>query len=557
MPALVGRSADYSSRRRTVYGSRGMVATSDPLAAEAAMDILRRGGSAADAAIAASAVLTVVDPTSSGLGSDAMALVWHKDKVLGLDGSGRALQAHTLESFRSQGLERIPTCGWPAVTVPGMPAAWRDLHRKLGRLPFATLFESAIFHATYGFPVGELTAATWSAAARRFREGPTPPEVQHWGSTFLDDSRPPQPGELWTLPDHAWTLKILAESQCEAFYAGPIADRMTSFASESGGGLTRGDLVAHVTQWVEPLTVRYRGCDVWQLPPMGPGIGVLSALNILSLSDIATREREDAVSYHLQIEATKLALADTIGRVTRRDVGDLTVQTLLSTPHARRRYERIAEHALRPVPSEAPGAGTAALCVSDADGMMISWLQSNYSGFMLGFGSGVVIPGTGVALQSRGTSFSLDPEAPHALAPSAKPIHTLAPGFISRAGVPRCALAFTGGPMQPQALIQAVVGLLDHHLSPQSILDAPRWQWVEERAVELEPGLDSAVVDELVRRKHEVTVVRAAEVPTVRQARGGLVASGDFGKGQLIERLENGVYAAGTDPRAAGVAIGF
>ncbi|MDQ3702175.1 MAG: gamma-glutamyltransferase, partial [Chloroflexota bacterium] len=367
----------YPSRRMPVLAARGVVATSEPLAAQAGLSTLQRGGNAVDAALATAIALTVVEPTSNGIGSDAFALVWDGTKLHGLNGSGRAPATHSLGLFQELGLQEVPARGWLPVTVPGAPAAWRDLHARFGRLPFEALFEPAIYYAEHGFPVAPVTATAWAGAAHAYAHRSDGPAFRGWLETFAHGTRGPQPGEMWRLPDHARTLRRIAESGAEAFYGGDLAQVTATFAAETGGYLTQADLAAHTSTWVEPISTQYRDHEVWEIPPNGQGIAALMALNILEGFDLARKPRESAESYHLQVEAMKLAFADAARYVADPTRADVPTRGLLDKGYAAERRRLIGERALLPAPGEPPRGGTVYLCAADASGLMISFIQSN------------------------------------------------------------------------------------------------------------------------------------------------------------------------------------
>ncbi len=528
----------YPSRRMPVLATHGVVATSEPLAAQAGLATLRRGGNAVDAALATAIALTVVEPTSNGIGSDAFALVWDGARLHGLNGSGRAPASHTPELFARLGLGEMPAHGWLPVTVPGAPAAWRDLHARFGRLPFATLFEPAIAYAEGGFPPGPLTAQGWAAAAQAYAAVHQGPEYAAWFSTFTQAGRGPQAGEVWTLPDHASTLRRIAESNGHDLYTGELAARVAAFAAETGGTLTLADLAAHTSTWVEPIGTTYRGYGVWEIPPNGQGIAALAALNILEGFDLAAHPRESAHSYHLQIEAMKLAFSDALRYVADTDMAETPTQGMLDKGYAAERRALIGDRALVPEPGQPPRGGTVYLCAADGDGMMVSFIQSNY----MGFGSGIVVPGTGIALQNRGACFVLDPNHPNCVAPGKRPYHTIIPAFLTHEGQAIGPFGVMGGYMQPQGHVQMVVNQADYGMNPQASLDAPRWQWLRGQAIELELGAGAHIAHGLSDRGHQV----------VMQAN-----LGSFGRGQIIRRLPSGAYVAGSEPRADGCAVGY
>jgi gamma-glutamyltranspeptidase/glutathione hydrolase len=528
----------YASRRIPVIATRGVVATSQPLAAQAGLRMLLQGGNAVDAAVATAIALTVVEPNVNGIGGDAFALVWDGARLHGLNGSGRAPGTLTPEVFRRRGLREMPARGWLTVTVPGAPAAWRDLHGRFGRLPFEALFQPAIEYAERGYAVTPLTAAAWAVAHQLYRAENYGPEFAGWFDTFTPNDRPPQPGDIWASPGHAHTLRAVAGSGAEAFYRGALAEAIERFAADTGGFITAADLAAHTSTWVEPISTSYRGYDVWEIPPNGQGITALIALNILEGFELTRHPRDSAESFHLQVEAMKLAFADAGRYVADPEHAGVPVAGLLDKGYAAERRALIGEHALVPAPGTPPAGGTVYLCAADADGMMVSLIQSNFNGF----GSGIVVPGTGIALQNRGRGFSLDPSHPNVLAPGKRPYHTIIPAFLTRDGRPIGPFGVMGGTMQPQGHVQMVVNQVDYGMNPQAALDAPRWRWVQGRDVEIESGLPDHVFHGLAARGHGIVV----------NPRPAL-----FGRGQIIARLPNGAYVAGTEPRADGCAAAF
>lgn len=534
------RSTDfpYASRRMPILARRGVVATSEPLAAQAGLQMLQRGGTAVDAALATAIALTVVEPTSNGIGSDAFALIWDGKSLHGLNASGRAPATHTFELFARQGLREIPAHGWLPVTVPGAPGAWRDLHQRFGKLPFEAVFEPAIYYAEHGYPVAPITGAGWGGAARSYAANNTTAEFRGWFETFAPGGEAPRPGELWASPDHARTLRLIAESRSEAFYTGELARKIARFAAETGGYLTASDLAAHTSTWVEPIGTSYRGVQVWEIPPNGQGITALISLNILEGLDLARHPRESVESYHLQIEAMKLAFGDSQRYVADMDHARVPVAGLLDKGYAAMRRALIGEQALTPSAGSPPDGGTVYLCAADGDGMMVSYIQSNYQGF----GSGIVVPGTGIALQNRGRGFSLDPRHPNVVAPGKRPFHTIIPAFMTRDGEAIGPFGVMGGHMQPQGHAQMVVNQVDYGMNPQASLDAPRWQWDFGKQVSLEQAVPESVVHGLASRGHAVRLQHAIT---------------NFGKGQIIRRLANGAYVAGSEPRSDGCAVGY
>jgi len=396
----------YSSHRMPVMARRGVVATGEPLAAQAGLRVLQDGGNAVDAAVAAAIALTVTEPVSNGLGSDAFALVWDGAKLHGLNGSGRACAAHTPEFFQQLGVSEIPMCGWPAVTVPGAVAAWQDLHARFGRLPLGALFRPAIEYAEQGFPVSPLTAARWASSVRNYPLVSGVTELKGWWDTFTRGGKSPAAGELWSSPDTARTLRTLSEAGADAFYRGELARKLVEFAERTGGRITLADLAAHTSTWVDPISVAYHGHEIWELPPNSNGIVALSALAILDGLDVARYPRESADAYHLQIEAMKLAFADAQGVVADPQHVPVSIEALLEAEHVSARRAQIGDRAAIPRAAAPSRGGTVYVCAADADGMMVSFIQSNYSGPLLGFGSGVVVPGTGIAVATEPATFA-------------------------------------------------------------------------------------------------------------------------------------------------------
>jgi gamma-glutamyltranspeptidase/glutathione hydrolase len=526
----------FPSTRQPVFATRGVVATSQPLAAQAGLAILQQGGNAVDAAIATAIALTVVEPTSNGIGGDMFALVWDGVQLHGLNGSGRAPAALTTDVVRRAGYDTMPMHGWLSVTVPGAPAAWRDLHTRFGKLPFTTLFDSAIGYAEQGYPISPILGYYWNRAAQaaQVRRGP---EFRSWTETFALAGAPAV-GQIWRSPGHAQTLGRIAATGAEDFYRGELAQAIVRFASETDGLISADDLAKHRSTWVTPISVRYRGYDVWEIPPNGQGIAALIALNILQGFALDQLARDSADSYHLQLEAIKLAFADAQRYVADPEHAPVPTDALLSTDYAEVRRSLIGDRALVPRAGDPIPGGTVYLCTADADGMMVSLIQSNYSGF----GSGIVVPGRGIALQNRGAGFTLEEGHSNQLAPGKRAFHTIIPGFLTHNGQPIGPFGVMGGHMQPQGHVQVIVNTIDYGLNPQASLDAPRWYWEHGRTVLLEPGTPHPLAQALSSRGHDVTICQDRGV---------------FGRGQIIWRLPSGAYVAGSDGRTDGCAVGY
>lgn len=543
--------------RQPLFAPHGAVATSQPLAAAAGLAVLRRGGNAVDAALATAITLTVVQPPSNDIGGDLFAIVWDGERLHGLNASGRSPAALTHElvlaatggrgaapvealgGAQSAG-PAMPARGWLPVTVPGAPAGWRDLHDRFGSLPFAELFTDAIGYAEHGYPVSTGVAATWSRALAA-HAGLTGPEYAEFGRVFAPGGRAPRPGERWRNPDAAETLRRIAATGAEDFYSGGIAEALDAHAARTGGLLTGDDLARHRSTWVAPVAARYRGHEVWELPPNGQGLAALLALHILDGADLAALPLVERL--HRQIEAVKLGFADAHAHVADPERVPVPTRALLSPGYAASRRALITERAGEPTAGDPERGGTVYLCAADAGGMMVSLIQSTY----LAFGSHVVLPGHGFALQNRGLGFRLDPAHPNAVGPGKRPFHTIIPGFLTRDGRPVGPFGVMGGHMQPQGHVQLVSATLDGGLDPQAALDAPRWYWHAGRSVLVEPELvgtaeGRAAVAELRVRGHEIAV---ADEPAV------------FGYGQAIWRLPDGGYVAGSESRVDGAMGGW
>jgi gamma-glutamyltranspeptidase/glutathione hydrolase len=535
----------YNIERSSVFVSSGVVATSQPLAAAAGLAVLRRGGNAIDAAIAAAVALTVVQPGSNDIGGDLFALVWDGERLHGLNASGRSpglltrdvVLARAIDGAASVALggdqatvrRAMPARGWLPVTVAGAPGGWRDLHARFGSLPFGELFVDAIAYAERGYPVSPSVAAAWARAVEGVYAGLRGPEFAEWGRVFTLGGRAPRVGQRWSNPDAARTLRSIARTGGDSFYRGEIAEAMVGHAERTGGLLRAGDLAGHSSAWVEPISVRYHGHEVWELPPNGQGIAALIALGLLDGHDAPP-------SPHEQIEAMKLGFADAHAYVADPEVGG-PVQELLDPAYLDRRRALIGERAGRYAAGEPERGGTVYLCTADRAGRMVSLIQSNY----MGFGSFVAVPGAGFGLQDRGAGFVLEEGHPNAVGPGKRPYHTIIPAFLTRDGAPVGPFGVMGGHMQPQGHVQLVVSTVDGGLDPQAALNRSRWYWHTGLDVLVEPGLDAQDVDDLRRRGHRVSVAGSPEV---------------FGAGQAIWRTPAG-YVAGSEPRVDGAALGY
>jgi gamma-glutamyltranspeptidase/glutathione hydrolase len=519
----------FPSRRMVTVGKNGMVATSQNLAAQAGLDILKKGGNAVDAAIATAACLTVVEPTSNGIGGDNFAIVWMKEKLHGLNSSGPSPLELSIDTLEYRGLKEMPRFGWYPVTVPGVPGGWAELNRKFGNLTLSETLAPAIQYAEEGFPLSPHVCANWKKAFRIYKEHLKEECFEPWFRTFAPNGRAPEAGEVITLKDHGKTLREIGNTRGESFYRGKLADSIVKFSSETGGFFCHDDLDSYRPQWVDPVSINYRGYDVWELPPNGQGIIALMALNILKNDDLASLDEIER--YHRQIEAVKLAFSDGKAFITDPDKMKESVSTLLSDEYCRVRREEIGREAIIPSEGKPPKGGTVYLATADGDGNMVSFIQSNY----MGFGSGLVVPGTGISLQNRGHSFSLDRDHINSLEPGKRPYHTIIPGFMTKNGKAVGPFGVMGGFMQPQGHLQVIMNTLDFHMNPQSALDAPRWQWMEGKKVLVERGIPLNTVNSLERRGHEISYHHNAAL---------------FGRGQIIWRDKDGILWGGTEGRA-------
>lgn len=522
----------YPSQRMVTFARKGMVATSQPLAAQAGLRVLMKGGNAIDAAIATAACLTVVEPTSNGIGADAFALVWTKGKLHGLNASGFSPKNISIAAVQERGLEKIPTYGWVPVTVPGAPGAWAELSRKFGRLPLTDVLAPAIEYAEHGYPITPVLGKYWKFAFERYKSVLTDSEFQHWFETFAPKGKAPAIGEMWNSPGHASTLRSIAETDAESFYRGELAEKIDAFSRQYNGFLTADDLADYRPEWVEPIRVHYRGYDVWEIPPNGQGLVALLALNILKGFDFT--EKDCVHTYHKQLEAIKLAFTDGHKYITQFNQMPVRVADLLSDAYAAERRKLIGDEARTPEPGTPPQGGTVYLATADEEGNMVSFIQSNY----MGFGSGLVVPGTGIALQNRGHNFTLDPTHANRLEGRKKTYHTIIPGFMTQGNVPVGPFGVMGGFMQPQGHLQVVMNTIDFGLNPQAALDAPRWQWMEGKKIMVEHHFPQHIAQALARKGHDIQVA---------------LDSGGFGRGQIIWRdPESGVLCGGTEARTDG-----
>lgn len=521
----------HTSQRMPVLAAN-VVSTTQPLAAQAGLRMLLAGGNAIDAALAAAITLTVVEPVMNGLGGDAFALVWDKGRLHGLNASGRAPQAWTPEHFAGQ--ESMPQMGWDTVTVPGQIAGWAELSQRFGKLPFAALFEPAIAYAANGYAVTPIIARQWAQQALLLKDQPG------FASTFFPGGSTPKAGDIWRCEAQARTLERIADSLGRDFYEGELADKIAAFATSTGGALTAADLSSHRCEWVEPISMSYRGEYILhEIPPNGQGIAALMALGMLDTFE-PPRHGQPLDLFHLPIEAVKLAFADLHEYVSEpASMGELT-KHLLDRSYLSERAKLIDPDSARTPTAGLPSqGGTVYLTAADSNGMMVSFIQSNYQGF----GSGVVVPGTGIALHNRGRGFSLAPGHRNQVGPGKRPMHTIIPAFVTRQGKPFASFGVMGGNMQAQGHVQMMQQLIDLGRNPQAAVDAPRFRVETGPRVMLEAHAPADLVAALRARGHKVEPQGSDSL--------------DFGAAQLILRQDNGTYIAASDHRRDGQAVGF
>lgn len=533
MPILLAKQLNwelpYPSQRYPVC-ARNLVATSQPLATAAGVDVLRNGGNAVDAAIATAITLTVVEPSSNGIGSDAFALVWHKGQLYGLNASGRSPLRWRREHFDQY--RQMPVSGWDSVTVPGAVSAWVALSDRFGCLPFERLFDAAIDYATNGFQVGARTAYHWARAGSKFGK------IKAFRDHFLTAGESPKTGDTFFRPELSTTLKQIAQSKGESFYRGEIADLIVGCARAEGGLLNHEDLAVHSPDWCEPLSYCYGDVDVHELPPNGQGLTALIALGILDRTDLRTKPPGSTAWTHLQVEAMRIATRTASQYFADPNHMHVDPESFITEEILDELASQISSQAVQsPPPLPTVGSDTVYLCTADDNGTMVSFIQSNY----MGFGSGIVVPGTGIALQNRGACFSLEPGHPNEVAGGKRPFHTIIPGFVTLQGQPLMTFGVMGGHMQPQGHVQMITRIVDHHQNPQAACDAPRWYVSPSYDLVLEQGYSEHVVRGMEKLGHQVSVSSDLDL---------------FGGAQLIVRLED-AYCGASDHRKEGLVVGY
>ena len=528
----------YPSNRNVVYGLNGMVATAEPNAAMAGLEVLKKGGNAIDAAVATAAALTVTEPTSNGIGGDAFALIWSGGKLHGLNSSGKSPKSISIEKVKSLGHTEMPKSGFIPVTVPGIPRAWAELTNKFGKLTLSENLTPAVKLAEEGYSVAGTVAKYWGYAYRSYLHRKDDDLYVPWLQTFAPGGSAPAPGKLFKSPSHGKTLREIAETNADSFYKGNLAKKIHEHSVKHGGFITGEDLGEFEPDWVKPISVYYNGYDVWEIPPNGQGLVALVTLNILK--QLGESCLHDSFYYHKLFEAMKLAFTAGKSAITDPAHMSYSPHDFLSDEYATQLAEQITDKALDPVSILPKKGGTVYLATADNMGNMVSFIQSNY----MGFGSGVVIPGTGIALQNRGADFSLDETHVNALKGGKKTYHTIIPGFVTKDNIPIGPFGVMGGYMQPQGHVQVIVNSVDFKMNPQSALDAPRWQWISGRKFEVESHFPKHIAEELQRKYgHQITIKPD---------------SGGFGRGQIIWRNQtDGTLCGGTESRADGTVVSF
>ncbi len=529
---------NFNSRRSNVRAANGMVSTTQPLAAMAGLRMLMGGGNAIDAAVATAAALNVTEPHSTGIGGDLFALVWMSEekRVRALNASGRSPQSASLDELVNRGFQTIPDTSPYAVTVPGAVSGWDALLNRYGRMGLTDVLRPAIRYAEDGYPVSEVISEHWNAGAPRLKSGPA-------GGELLLDGAPPAPGDLMKLPELAETLREISEVGSKAFYKGTLAKKIAQFVQKMGGWLSESDFREHKPEWVEPIHTSYRGYECWQCPPPSQGVNALMALNIAEGFNLRAMGFQTPDTFHHLIESMRLAFADALYHVSDPDKMTIEAGSLISKSYAEDRRELIsADHAMKRALHGHPPAHQNTVYVSavDGEGNACSLINSVF----MSFGSGLVVPGTGIALHNRGASFSLDPQHSNRLEPGKLPYHTLIPGIVTQAGELWASYGVMGAMQQAQGHLQVLANMIDFGLEPQQALDAPRFSIRLGEGVAIEDTTNAGVAEDLASRGHRMMVMPPQGIY--------------FGSGQIILRdPDSGILTGGSEPRADGCAVGW
>ncbi len=525
----------YKSRRTAVFGQKGIAASSNSYATLTGIEILKSGGNCVDAAVAMAMVHVVVEPTSNGLGSDAFAILSVDDKLYGLNASGPAPKNLTIKYLKDKGHKTVPTFGSLSIDVPGAVAGWVELHRRFGKLPFEKVAEPAIKYAEEGFVLTPTISLLWKREVEKYNAFKEDTSFDGFFNTFTQDGRAPEVGEVVKLPHHAETLREIAKTYGESFYRGELANKIANYVQKKGGVLEKSDLANYQAQWVDPISINYKGYDIWEIPPNGQGMVVLMAMEMINGMNLEGADK--ALQTHYQVEALKSAFVDAEKYIAEPTRMKPTFKELLDKKYLEGRRKKISEAAVIPHAGMLRGSSTIYLCCADEEGNMISFIQSNYKGF----GSGVVVEGTGISLNNRACNFSFDEDSPNALVGGTRPYHTIIPGFLTKDGKALGAFGVMGEYMQPQGHIQILLRMIDEGFNPQAALDAPRWQWIDGKTLQIEEDYNAEIVEDLKSRGHDIKVVSDRT---------------RMGRGQII--LKQGeIYAGGTEPRTDGCILGI
>ncbi len=528
----------FSSRRNIIFSKNGAVATSHPLAAQVGLDVLQKGGNAVDAAIASAAALAVFEPTSNGIGGDAFAIICMKGKLYGINGSGRSPERLSYEYLREKNINRVPKLGWLPVTVPGIPRTWAQMHKRFGRLKFPELFSETIEYCREGYPVSPAVSRSWHHYFYKISDYICKPCFRPWFDTFTINGRPPGPGEIVRFPCHAETLEKIGQTYAEDFYVGEIADDIVNFSNITSGFLSKDDLENFSPEWTDPVSASYGDYEIFEMPPNTQGIITLIALKILIKLKEEGKYQDDQDSLHYEIESLKSSFQSANGYIADREHMQITSEQMLDDRAIDALASSILPDSALCIPDLPSRAGTVYIACHDIHGNMVSYIQSNYGGF----GSGIVIPRTGIALHNRGNNFNMILHHPNCIDAGKKPYHTIMPGFIMKKGIPLGPFGVMGAFMQPQGHLQVLLNLIDKGMNPQEALDAPRWNWLGKNRVIFEQEFDKTLIDNLRIKNHDAEISCNYSL---------------FGRGQVMWRYSENVFCSGTEKRCDGHIASF
>lgn len=520
---------EFFSKRQSIYAKNGLVATSEGLASQAGLEILKKGGNAIDAAVATAAALTVVEPTSNGIGSDCFAIVYFDDNLYGMNSSGYSSKNISIKEVKKRGFDKMPSSGVVPITVPGTPKGWARLIEKFGTMTLLEVLTPAIKLASEGFIISETVGFYFERAMKIYKSRNVGLEYDHFFKVFTKDGISYKAGDFFKSEFHAETLREIGSTNSDSFYTGKLSKKIVSFMEKHNGFIDASDLSEFDSEFVKPVSINYKGYDICEIPPNGQGITALMALNLLKDEEFL---KGDINTIHRQIEALKIAFSDTLKYVTDSKFMKVNPEFLLSDEYVKLRKKDIKDYAIKHEAIDYQKAGTVYLATADSSGNMVSFIQSNY----MGFGSGIVIDDTGIAMQNRGHTFSLDSNHHNKLEARKRTFHTIIPGFIMKDGKALGPFGVMGGFMQPQGHLQVVMNMIDFKMDPQSALDAPRFRWDEGLKVGIENKFESYIAQKLEKRGHQISID---------------LYGGGFGRGQIILKEKNG-YKAGTETRCDG-----